>query len=343
MTIQHQLSLKNYNTFGLDVFTKYFADFKTEQELIQLIHNHPQLLTQHLVVGSGSNMLFLENYQGLILHPLISSITIEQEQEEQILLRAGAGLLWDEFVQYTIQHQLYGAENLSHIPGTVGASPVQNIGAYGVEAKDIIHSVEAINVKTAEKQIFTNQDCIFSYRNSIFKGSLKGQHVITYVIFKLSKKKKFSLQYSDLKKRFDTLPEQTLTSLRALIIEIRDSKLPLPEKLKNAGSFFKNPVIPIEQLKELQHQYPDIPYYPDPSGVKIPAAWLIEQTGWKGKELDGAAVHQRQALVIVNTGTATGKSIFQLAQAICKSIFETFGIALEMEVICIPEQKKYLS
>lgn len=334
--LRHNYNLKENNTFGLDVYCKYFASFSSEEELHSLLEKHMNLFDDYLVIGEGSNLLFLSDYTGLIVHPNNHDIEIVSDDEHTISIRAGAGLALDKLIAWCVDREYYGMENLSHIPGTVGASPVQNVGAYGVEAKDIIQAVETIEVSSRRKYTFSTEQCRFSYRDSVFKQALKGKHIVSYVTFCLHKKRRFQLSYSNLKQQFEQLATQDIKSLRELIITIRDAKLPRPEHVKNAGSFFKNPIISIAHYQLLKKQYPTLPSYPHNQEKKIPAAWLIEQAGFKGKEINGAAVYQEQALVIINKGQATGADILALAQEIKDAVKQLYNIHLEFEVICIP-------
>ena len=324
-------SLLPYNTFGIDVRATCFFEYGAEDELCDFLRDK-KLPESYLHVGRGSNLLFTKDFDGLILHSHIQGIEILAEDDEHVRVRVGAGMLWDDFVDYCVKHGWYGAENLSLIPGEVGAAAVQNIGAYGVEVKDLIESVEGIDV-CGEKRIYTNAECGYAYRDSIFKHQENVSVFVTYVHFVLSKKTCFSLDYGTVRKELEKYPSIDLQTVRHVIISIRQAKLPNPKELGNAGSFFKNPLVARCQLNALQALYPDMPYYDiDAEWVKIPAGWLIEQCGWKGKSLGHAAVHARQALVLVNLGGATGAEIVALAKAIRNSVYDKFQINIQPEV-----------
>ncbi|MBQ9640283.1 MAG: UDP-N-acetylmuramate dehydrogenase [Bacteroidaceae bacterium] len=331
-------SLLRHNTFGMDVRASHFIEYSSEEELQQLI---PQLssLQPLLHIGGGSNLLFRADFEGTVLHSAIRGITAVGGDTDTVLLRAGAAEVWDDFVAYTVREGLGGAENLSLIPGEVGASAVQNIGAYGAEAKDIIDSVEAISLRTGEKRTFGNADCRYAYRQSIFKQELKGQYAITHVTYRLSRRPRLNTSYGGIRDQLvkmlgaDRLGQATVATVRQAIIDIRREKLPDPATLGNAGSFFMNPVVPRSQFLALQQQYPDVPHYElDDGRVKVPAGWLIDQCGWKGRNLGSAAVHSRQALVLVNLGGATPADILRLSDAVCQSVKQKFGIDIRPEV-----------
>ena len=327
------------NTFGIEAEASAVIYYDSEKGLIKTI----QRLRAYddsiplLLVGEGSNLLFLSDYKGFILKSNIKGFTIKQETEDDVLVEVGSGEICDEFIEQAIQHGWYGMENLSHIPGQVGAAAVQNIGAYGVEAQDVIEEVKGIGLNDAEERIWKQKDCGYGYRQSIFKGELWGKYAITRVTFRLKKHFEPKLQYGGLVKAIEQagLSKDTLTAeqLRQVIIDIRRAKLPDPKEQGNAGSFFKNPVVPKEQAERLLSEYPTMPHYPAEEGkIKLAAGWLIEQAGWKGKSLGPAAVHDRQALVLVNKGGATGHDIQRLCEAVKKDVKERFGIELEPEV-----------
>ncbi|MGL4993807.1 MAG: UDP-N-acetylmuramate dehydrogenase [Bacteroidales bacterium] len=328
-------SLVNNNTFHIPASAKHYVEYETKDELREALKEAHQSDLPILHIGEGSNLLFTNNYPGYVLHSAIRDISIIDESDGFVTLRVGAGLNWDRFVEYVVLNGWYGAENLSLIPGEVGASAVQNIGAYGVEVKDIIEGVESVNISDGEDRYFTLEECEYAYRSSIFKTRLAGEQVITHVIFKLSKEEGYNLGYSNLK---DLLAGESpsLDRIRELIIEVRRSKLPDPTELGNAGSFFMNPYISIDQFNELKLSYPSIPHYPvDETRVKVPAGWLIEQCGWKGQSRGRAAVHSKQALVIVNLGGAIAQEIVDLAKDVIASVEEKFNISLKPEVIYI--------
>lgn len=312
----------------MDVKADRLIEFANEDELKSALTNAVKPL---LFMGGGSNLLFLNNFAGTVLHSVIDDVNIVSENDNAVSVRVGSGVVWDDFVAYCVEKGWWGVENLSLIPGEVGASAVQNIGAYGVEVKDVLQSIEAISVDDLSKRIFTNPECNYAYRDSIFKKSLKGKYVITYVTYRLSKIANPNIGYGALKSVLTENP--SLQEIRDAIIAVRNSKLPDPKVYGNAGSFFMNPVIPMEQFVELQSRYPEIPSYPASEGyIKVPAGWLIEKSGWKGKSLGNAAVYEKQALVLINRGGATGMEVKHLADTIIEDIKEIFGITLYAEV-----------
>lgn len=328
MKIINNCPLKERHTFGMDVMADRLIEFANEDELKSALTGAVKPL---LFMGGGSNLLFLNNYSGTVLHSVIDNINIVAEDDNSVSVRVGSGVVWDDFVAYCVEKGWWGVENLSLIPGEIGASAVQNIGAYGVEVKDVLQSIEAISVDDLSKRIFTNAECNYGYRDSIFKKSLKGKYVITYVTYRLSKKANPNIGYGALKSVLAENP--SLKEIRDAIIAVRNSKLPDPKVYGNAGSFFMNPVIPMEQFVALQSRYPDIPSYPASDGyIKVPAGWLIEKSGWKGKSLGNAAVYEKQALVLINRGGATGMEVKHLADTIIEDIKEIFGITLHAEV-----------
>ena len=326
-------SLEKRNSFGLKVYCRYFFEATNLKDLISFFIGGSVPGDRFMILGEGSNILFTKDFEGTIVHPAIRGIEIISEDEKSVRIKAGAGENWDGFVNHCVLQNWYGIENLSLIPGSVGSSPVQNIGAYGVEAKDSITEVEGFFVNTGQIKCFSNDECRFGYRNSIFKQELKNKFVITAVTFSLYKHPHFQLSYGPVEKEFLKKPVQNLASLRQTIIEIRESKLPDPLKLGNAGSFFKNPVIPETVFKSIQKRFAGIPFYPAESGmIKVPAAWLIEQAGWKGIREGNTGTYPSQPLVIVNYGNADGKEIYSFAKKIVQSVKEFSGIDLEMEV-----------
>lgn len=332
MQIQSDFSLKNYNTFGIEAKAKQFVSVSSIAELKEiLVQNNPIF-----ILGGGSNMLLTQDIQKLVLHVNLKGIEIVETNEDFAIVKAQAGENWHEFVLYCIEQNLGGIENLSLIPGNVGTTPIQNIGAYGVEIKDTMLSCEALNLKTLEIETFTNADCQFEYRESIFKKELKNQYIITSVSFKLSTKNhKFSTTYgvigAELQK--NNIKNPTLKDISNAVIAIRQSKLPDPKELGNSGSFFKNPIISKEAYEKAKALHPEMPHYVvSETEVKVPAGWLIEQSGFKGKRFGDAGVHKNQALVLVNYGAATGAEIVALSKNIQKTILEKFGIAIEAEV-----------
>lgn len=337
ITRKKQYSLLPHNTFGLAATTDTFIEYSTIDELKSILSDKSLFDKPFLHIGGGSNLLFTEDYKGTILHSKIEGIEVVNEDEDSFLVRAGAGIEWDCFVEHCVQNGWAGAENLSLIPGEVGASAVQNIGAYGVEAKDIIAQVETIEITTGNEKTFLNKDCNYAYRKSIFKNELKDKYIVTYVTFKLNKVAHLNLEYGNIKTELEKYDEISLQTVRQAIIDIRNSKLPDPKIEGNAGSFFMNPIIPRQQFLKLQEQFPTIPHYDvDDNFVKVPAGWMIDQCGWKGKCLGHAAVHDKQALVLVNKGGANGNEIIALSKAVRASVLEKFNIDIHPEVIFIP-------
>jgi UDP-N-acetylmuramate dehydrogenase len=337
MKIENNFSLLPYNTFGLNVLCDYFYEYETIDELKKLIESGVSKDSEKWIhIGGGSNLLFLGNYEGTVLHSVIKGIEKKDETTENCIVRVGAGEKWDDFVQWSINNQLGGVENLSFIPGEVGASPVQNIGAYGIEAKDVIYSVETISAIDGSVRIFMNEECNFGYRNSMFKTTK--DYIVTHVNYILRKMPfyQYNLEYTHLRETLSGYPEINLQNVREAIITIRKEKLPDPVEWGNAGSFFKNPIIPYAQFLEIQKKYPDIPHYKvGEDFIKIPAGWLIEKTGWKGKNLGAAGVYEKQALVLINRGGASGLDIWSLADKIKQSVEAEFNIFIEPEVTVI--------
>ncbi|MBN2682688.1 MAG: UDP-N-acetylmuramate dehydrogenase [Bacteroidales bacterium] len=335
--LQRNFSLKNYNSFRLDVKSSLFFSFETSEELkILASENHNILKNKKLILGGGSNLLFTKDFEGLVLYPAMNYIEVIDENQNELFVKAGAGLVWDNLVEWSVKNSLYGLENLSLIPGNVGAGPVQNIGAYGTEAKDVIHSVNVLNLNNLEEFSLSNNQCNFGYRNSIFKGELKEDFLVKDVVFKLSKKENYNLDYGNLKDELQKYGETNLINVRQAVINVRQSKLPDPEITGNAGSFFKNPIVSNNLAESLKKAFPEMPVYNSENDkFKLAAGWLIEQCGWKGKSLKNAAVHKNQALVLINTGNANGEDIIELANAIKESVFNKFGVNLEPEVIFV--------
>ena len=324
-------SLLPYNTFGIDVSASRFLEYASVAELKEYIAQGA-VTTPFLHIGGGSNLLFTKDYDGLILQSRIGGIEVTAEDSQTVSLRVGAGVVWDDFVACCVEHGWYGAENLSLIPGEVGASAVQNIGAYGVEVKDLITAVETVNVQ-GYGRVYSVEECEYAYRSSIFKRPENKSVFVTYVRFRLSKEERYTLDYGTIRQELARYPAPTLPIVRKVIIEIRESKLPDPKVMGNAGSFFMNPIVAKEKLEALQRDYPRIPYYELPDGrVKIPAGWMIDQCGWKGKSLGPAAVHDKQALVLVNRGGAKGSDIVALSDAVRASVRDKFGIDIHPEV-----------
>lgn len=334
--LQEYYSLKKHNTFGIEASARYFFEFETSEEITNFLRANDIADTNYLIMGGGSNLLFTEDFDGLVLHPNVKGIEVIEEDDETVLLRVGSNEDWDEFVGWTVDQNYYGIENLSLIPGVVGAAPVQNIGAYGVEVCEVVEKVEAISIETKNPVEFSNMHCEFGYRNSVFKNEYKNLFIITHVQFRLKKKGEFKLAYGAIQKELEAYDEVNLKNIREVVIKIRESKLPDPEVLGNAGSFFKNPVVEKELADKLKAKHENMPVYPvSDFETKIAAGWLIEQCGWKGKQIGDAGVHKNQALVLVNHGNAKGCEILQLANDIRKSVLFQFGIKLEMEVNAI--------
>lgn len=332
MDIQQNISLKNYNTFGIDVNAKRVISITSVYELQQLVKTEKDLF----LLSGGSNMLLTSNINKLVVHLNIKGISIDREQGNNVHLTVNAGENWHDFVLWCINQNYGGIENLSLIPGNVGTCPIQNIGAYGVEVKDVITKVEAVEIATGKLAIFSNTDCNFGYRNSIFKNEVKGKYIITSVSFELTKNQhQLNTSYGAIETELTNknIKNPTIKDVSDAVISIRKSKLPDPKEIGNSGSFFKNPVISKEHFEKLQEQHANIPSYPvSENEVKVPAGWLIEQSGFKGKRFGNYGVHEKQALVLVNYGGASGKEIYQLAQKIQATIKENFGIDLEIEV-----------
>ena len=322
-------SLLNHNTFGMDVKAKRYVEYDSEDELKTLI---PTLSGVVLHMGGGSNLLFKGNFDGIVLHSAIKGVEVVEETADAVLVRVGAGEVWDDFVAWAVEHGYGGVENLSLIPGEVGASAVQNIGAYGVEAKDIIVLVDAMELSNGQKRIFGNLECNYAYRQSIFKNQLRGKYAITYVTYRLQKQPMLKLEYGNIRAVLGDREEVTVADVRQAIIDIRNAKLPDPKVQGNAGSFFMNPVVSREKFLSIQKDYPQMPFYEVEGGVKIPAGWMIDQCGWKGKSLGRAGVHDKQALVLVNLGGATSDEIITLCDTICHDVREKFGIDIHPEV-----------
>ncbi|MCT4603941.1 MAG: UDP-N-acetylmuramate dehydrogenase [Marinifilum sp.] len=328
--------LKKHNTFGIEAKARYFFEFEQQQEILEFLQKNNIIDIQYLILGGGSNLLFTEDFDGLILHPNIKGIDVIEEDDDTVLLRVGANEDWDEFVNWCVDHNYGGIENLSLIPGAVGASPVQNIGAYGVEVKEVIETVEAVSIETKNAVAFSNAHCEFDYRNSVFKNEYKNLFIITHVQFRLQKQPEFKVHYGAVSKELEAYGEINLKNIREVIIKIRESKLPNPEELGNAGSFFKNPIVDKEKANKLKAQYENLPTYEvNDFETKLAAGWLIEQCDWKGKRFGDAGVHKDQALVLVNYGNAKGNDILKLANDIRKSVMFKFGVKLEMEVNAI--------
>ena len=333
MDCKHHYSLKSLNTFGIDVVAERYVRFDSEMEIVDFFHSEPLRESIHLVLGGGSNLLFVGDFDGIVLHPQFKGIDVIDRDPQHVWVKAMAGETWDDLVALAVAGGWGGIENLSLIPGSVGASAVQNIGAYGVEAETVIDQVEAIAIETGERFVFSTQECGFGYRSSRFKEDGGGRFIITAVVFRLRRQPRFVLDYPGVRAAVQALGGVSLETVRQAIIDIRQHKLPDPALIGNAGSFFKNPVVEREMLENLRSRYPDLPHYPQADGrFKLAAGWLIERCGWKGRRWGRAAVHDRQALVLVNGGGATGREILELSEQIRQSVAETFGVCLEREV-----------
>lgn len=337
--IARNFPLKQHNTFGLDYQIDTFMPIKSEDEAVSFLKNKSKSKSKSntkyplFILGGGSNLLFTSDYMGTIIHVGIEGISIEEEHTDYVIVSVGAGVIWDDLVKWTVDRGYGGLENLSLIPGLTGASPVQNIGAYGTEVKDTIIKVRTVSIADGSIHEFTNSDCRFGYRNSIFKNELRDKYLISRVSFALSTRPVLKVDYGSLGDEIAKMGDVSLENVRKAVINIRKSKLPDPEIIGNAGSFFKNPVVGKEMADQLKRRFPNMPFYDDQSGgVKIAAGWLIEQAGWKGKRVGDAGIHDKQALVIVNYGKATGKEIYALSEAVKYSVFEQFGVILEREV-----------
>lgn len=332
--ISYNVSLRPYNTFGIDVKASAFAAFSSVEELEELIRQNAGKLPL-FVLGGGSNILFTRPVDALVLRNEIKGCEVVRESGDELEVKAGAGEVWHDFVRYTVENGWGGLENLSLIPGSVGASPMQNIGAYGVEIKDRFVGLEAWHIATQQLHTFTAEQCRFGYRESVFKRDLRDQYIITSVTYRLSRKPEFNTSYGAIGAELQEMGvhELSIDAVSQAVMNIRRSKLPDPAFLGNAGSFFKNPVVSEAKYRELASSYPEMPNYPQTDGtIKLAAGWLIEQSGWKGKRVGNCGVHEKQALVLVNYGGATGDEIHALSQAVLDDVEKCFGILLEREV-----------
>lgn len=331
--LQENISLRPFHTFGLNVTARWLLPIASESDLIEFLADNRFNQTSLLILGGGSNVLFQQNYEGVIIKNEIKGIEVLQESDEEVLVRIGAGETWHQFVLHALDQGWYGIENLSLIPGTIGAAPIQNIGAYGVELKEVFDHLEAIHRETFQATTFSKMECRFGYRDSIFKREAKGKYVITRVVLRLSKIPNPTLSYGAIRKEVEHLASPSPKDVSEAVIRIRQSKLPDPTVIGNAGSFFKNPEISRDLFEKIQSNYPNVPSYPiSDEIIKVPAGWLIETTGWKGIRRGDYGVHAKQALVLVNYGNAQGSEIYDLSTEIITSVQNEFGITLEREV-----------
>lgn len=331
MKIYSNYPLLHHNTMGIAATAAVYVEYSTEAELAEALHRRPGN-KRLLFIGQGSNLLFTRDFEGTVMHGSIGGIEVVEDKGDSCIVSAGAGVVWDDFVRWCLEHRLYGVENLSLIPGEVGAAAVQNIGAYGAEFSDVVEAVETIEVATGEARTFSRRECAYAYRHSFFKDHFE-EYVVVRVRFRLSKHFVPLLKYGSLKKEFDSREGLAdAGQIRQYVVEARQGKLPDPAEIGNAGSFFMNPVVGLEKMQELRTSYPEIPHFASEGGEKIPAAWLIEQCGWKGRRVGNVGVYARQPLVIVNYGGATAKEVVELADRVVADVRDKFGISLKPEV-----------
>ena len=335
INILQNYSLKKLNTFGIEALAKHFVEINSEKDYLELFENSIYKTSEKFILGGGSNILFTKNFEGLVIKNVIKGINIVKEEKNSIYVKSAAGEVWHDLVNWCIAKNFGGIENLSLIPGCVGASPMQNIGAYGVEIKDVFEELEAYDLQSGKKQTFNNSSCKFGYRESIFKHADKNKYLIVSVTFKLAKHPKFNVSYGAIKEELEKMgvKELNIKHISQAVINIRNSKLPDPQKIGNAGSFFKNPEVEKVVFEKLKSQYPQLVAYPLQNGnYKLAAGWLIEQSGLKGHVSGNACVHDKQALVLVNKGNATGEEIYSLSEYVLQTVFAKFGVNLEREV-----------
>ena len=335
--IKSNQSLFEFNTFGIHASAQYFLSIHSSEDLSECITQFEWQAIPKIVLGEGSNILLTRNIDGLVIKNNILGIKKIDENKDHVWLTIGAGENWHRFVLYCLENNYAGVENLSLVPGSVGAAPMQNIGAYGVEIKEVFERLEAVSLFDGCTRVFSHKECCFGYRDSVFKNEEKGKYAVTYVTLRLNKKSMFNIRYGAIKEVLSQMgvkkKDLTIQVVSDAVIRIRQSKLPDPKKIANAGSFFKNPVISKKEFTALQRRFEDIPHYPEANGyVKVPAAWLIEQCGWKGKRFNHVGVHDQQALVLVNYGGGSGTEVKDLAEKIQQSVIDTFGIGLAPEV-----------
>ena len=334
MQLDFNVDLTKYNTFGIQAFAASFCAFESIEDL-QELHKDLLLDNELLVLGGGSNILLTKNIDHLVLLNQIHGFEVIEEIDSHVIVEVGGGVVWHDFVMTCLENGFFGIENLSLIPGSVGASPMQNIGAYGVEIKDVFHSLQAFHIATGEVHSFSAEDCEFGYRESVFKRKLKGQYIILSVQYRLSKNAEVNTSYGIIEQELEKMgiKNPTPKNVSDAVIAIRQSKLPDPKKIGNSGSFFKNPIVANTIFKDIQANHPDMPNYPaGENHVKLAAGWLIDQCGWKGKTFDTFGVHKNQALVLVNYGGSTGEQIYKLSTQIIEDVKATFGVELEREV-----------
>ena len=335
MQMQSDVSLQPFNTFGLSAQAKMFSAARSLEDILEIFNDDQLRAMPRLILGGGSNILLTQDFDGLVLKNELKGITVIKEDDEHVWIKVGAGENWHQLVLHCINQGWAGVENLSLIPGCVGAGPMQNIGAYGVELKNIFHELEALHIDSRQVQNFNGEACQFGYRESVFKRALKGQHVITAVTLKLDKSPTFNTSYGAIEQELERMGVQVL-SIKAIsdaVINIRQSKLPDPAEIGNSGSFFKNPVVSTAQFQTIKESFPEaVGYAVSDTHTKLAAGWLIDRAGWKGKTIDNYGVHKKQALVLVNYGGAKGNDIYQLSEDIMASIKDTFGVSLEREV-----------
>ncbi len=335
MKILENYSLKSLNTFGINVSSKYFLEARSVKEFQTFLKKEELKEIPKLIIGGGSNILFTKDFDGLVIKNNIKGIEIIREDAQYVYVKSGAGEVWHNFVLFCIEHNFAGVENLSLIPGSVGAGPMQNIGAYGIELKEVFYELEALHIKSGKLKVFDKSACKFGYRSSIFKSEVKNEFIIVSVTFKLNKKPDFNTSYGAIETELKAMnvSEISIKAISDAVCNIRRSKLPDPAVIGNAGSFFKNPEVEESTYAKLKEKYPNLIGYPTQKGtIKLAAGWLIEQCGWKGKQIENYGVHKNQALVLVNYGGAEGKNIFALSKQIQASVKDTFGVELEIEV-----------
>jgi len=334
LKIVENISLRKYNTFNIEANAAYFAKVNSQTDFSELFEHKIYKQNPYFILGGGSNILFTKNFNGLVIHNSIKGIKILKETEKEVYVKFGAGEVWHNCVLYCIENNFGGIENLSLIPGYIGAAPMQNIGAYGVELKDVFESLEAINLESGVLEIFKNAQCNFAYRESIFKNKVKDQYIITSVTLKLQKQPKFNISYGAIEKTLagNGVGELSVKAISDAVIQIRESKLPNPNEIGNAGSFFKNPVVDNDLAQKIQENYLKMPSYPADDKTKIPAGWLIDQCGFKGRIVGETGTYKNQALVLVNHGNATGEEVLSFSKEIQAAVLDKFGIKLDREV-----------